>query len=161
MNIESTSSNGSFTFYNNGVSISSLQFIKWYSKEAEIKYLDSTIKIMQDGFWGTKYKIEKDEQNVGKITMNWKSDFLLEFNTSEKSLNYTLKCKGFAKTRFELHDDKGNIIIILHSNMNWKKFNYNYEVEVNTITDDYDINELISYCGYAANLYLAMMAGAV
>ena len=77
----------------------------------------------------------------------------------EKS--YLLKAKGFWKHKFELIDESENLMLVMEPKMS-RTGGYDYKTEtvINNLNKDQSV-ELLTYCGFGANLYMTMMSGAI
>lgn len=163
MLIKSTSSKGDFIIEDNGIQKIELQYKKWFSSYAKAVYDNSIIEIKPQNIWCSKFDIYIDEKDIGDIIFNWKGNMIIRvINENNLENNYILKFKGLWKSSFKLENENGDVLLILKPSLNWKKLNYNYDIEI--IANYYDEKELMKlliYSGYSANLYMSMIAAAV
>ena len=158
MKIESTSANGNFEIKNNGKKLLELTYSNWFASNAQTSFNSINIEIKPKNIWQNKFDILKNGIDKGDISFNWKGNVIIKLENENKVQNqYLLKAIGFWKLGFELIDEKENKILSLKPNFNWKKVNYNYEVELNNQEDCKESIELLIYSGFGANLYMTMM----
>jgi len=63
------------------------------------------------------------------------------------------------KGNFILEKENNQILeLILQPSINWRKLSYNYEIE--SISEEKQLTELLIYCGFGANLYMTMTMAA-
>ena len=158
MQIESTSASGNFEIKSNGKKLLKLTYSNWFASNALTSFDSNNIEIKPKNIWQSKFDIIKDGIDKGDISFNWKGNVIIKLENENKVQNqYLLKAIGFWKLGFELIDEKENKILSLKPNFNWKKVNYNYEVELNNQEDCKESIELLIYSGFGANLYMTMM----
>jgi len=140
-----------------------LKYQNWFSSKAYSKFEGNEIEIKPKNIWCSKFDIFKNKHDKGDIIFNWKGNIIIRIiNDEDKEYSYLLKSKGFWKQRFELINEKEDLIFILQPSINWRKLSYNYEIEsISNELGGKPLTELLIYCGFGANLYMIMMmAGA-
>jgi hypothetical protein len=96
-------------------------------------------------FWVAKFKITQNESETIKLKMNWKGNF---FITIENGIEYKFVSKGFFKSRTFLENQENKELIEISQKYNWKRWNYDYEIE-DSETPQFDLLCLIAV--YALN----------
>ena len=154
--IESKTSRGDFTLYENREPVLTMKRRGWFSVSNEMTYLGHFIEIKPRNIWGRKYDIFDNGRIVGEIIAEpffGGTDIVVE-GVNYKKHRFLLKRKGFFTGRFELYDAQGDFVLSLHPKFNWSTFSFNMNVAVGYWDeDDLDIYELLAYCGFAAFLY--------
>lgn len=156
MKISSTSGKGNFILEKENNQILEVKYKNWFSSIAYSEFDGNTIEIKPKNIWCSKFDIFKNNQDKGDLIFNWKGDMIIRITRDEnKEDSYLLVSKGLWKRRFELTNEKGDLIFILQPFINWKKLSYNYEIEsILNESEDKSVTELLIYCGFAANLYM-------
>lgn len=160
MKITSTSSKGNFKYEKNKEKIIELTFTSWMSNKATAIFKSEEIKFIPKNAWGKKYKISKNNEEIGSIVFDWKDIISISFKVQNQAeYSFKMMKKGFWKSRFELTDLKKNILITLQPKMNWKKMSNDYIINCeSSITKELYFDELILYCGFSASLLHKMMS---
>lgn len=159
MKIISSSGKGNFKLFENDEVICELKYKNWFSGKAETKISNSKIEIKPKNVWTSKVDIYKNEKSIGDITFNLKGYMVIRLeNANGIEFNYVLKNKAKWKLRFEVFNESKIHQFSLNSVNDWTKLNYDYDVEMAEYNLEFDIEELLIYCGYAANLYLAIIS---
>lgn len=163
MKLTSSSGKGDFVLVKEGQNIFELKYTNWFASKARAEWGEESIEIRPKNVWCSKFDIFKNDLDQGDIIFNWKGNIiirLMQEDGIEKS--YLLKAKGFWNQTFELTDEADNVMLLLAPSMNWKKLNYNYDVQqISAACEEERIHELLIYCGFGANLYMTMMATGV
>lgn len=161
MKIESVSAKGNFKLIDRETVIFELQYVHWFSGKAKTIYQYDTIEIKPKNFWTCKYFIYKNDKAIGDISFSLKGYMTIRLEIARgREVHYILKNIGTFKLQFELQNENKERLCLLTSINKWKKLNYDYTIERTAVSDPYDFNELLIYCGYAANLYLEMISAA-
>ncbi|OSS37859.1 hypothetical protein C723_3138 [Christiangramia flava JLT2011] len=79
-------------------------------------------------------------------------------NPNGKEFNFVLKNRSKYRVKFEVYNESKTLQFSLNSVNNWSKLNYDYNIELADINSEFELNELLVYCGYATNLYLAIIS---
>lgn len=163
MKLTSSSGKGDFTLVKENQKIFELKYTNWFSSKARTALGEEMIEIRPQNIWCSKFDIFKQDLDQGDIIFNWKGNIIIRLMQEEGvEKSYLLRAKGFWNQSFELTDEADHVILLFAPSMNWKKLNYNYDVQ--QISEEYDeqrIHELLIYCGFGANLYMTMMATGV
>ncbi len=130
MKLISTSGRGNFKIQKDDSDVLELTYKKWFSSQASKEFNGVKIENKPKNAVSSKYFIYKDQANKGEITFNWKGNITILLKDKQDNENrWFLKSKGFWKQHFELTDQSDNLILILKPTMNWRKMNYNYDIE--------------------------------
>jgi len=78
------------------------------------------------GFLVAKFKITQNDRETVKLKMDWKGHF---FITLENGIEYKFVSKGFFKRRIFLENQESKELIEISQKYNWKRWNYDYEIE--------------------------------
>ena len=155
--LESTDSRGSFRLLRDGAEQFQLQYQNWFSSKAETDFNDQQIMMKSKNIWMSKFDIFKDGVDVGDIIFNWMGHVIIRLTRADGSGEdeFLLKHRGVLSSQYELRTETDKHLLTLKAGFNWKKFKYNYDV----IRQDHDypdvvLNELLIYCGFAANLHM-------
>ena len=61
------------------------------------------------------------------MKINWKGNAVIRLMDGENE--FELQQRGFLKTQFVLSDKKGNGLMLIRPDFQWKTYNYYYELE--------------------------------
>ena len=161
MKIISSSGKGNFKLIKNNVEICELVYKNWFSETAKTSLNGNNIEIKPKNIWTSRVDIFKNEVNIGDITFNLKGQMVIRLiKPNGKELNYVLKNRAQWKLRFDIFNESDVHQFSLNSTNTWTKLNYDYDIEMKEYDSEFEIEELLLYCGYAANLYLAIIGAA-
>lgn len=161
MKIISSSGKGNFKLIKNDEEICELVYKNWFSETAKTSLNGNNIEIKPKNIWTSRVDIFKNEIKIGDITFTLKGHMVIRLiKPNGKEFNYVLKNKAQWKLRFDVFDESGVHQFSLNSTNTWTKLNYDYDIEMKEYDSEFEIEELLLYCGYAANLYLAMIGTA-
>ena len=111
-----------FQFLENHKIILELYYPRWWSNNAEIRYLGKQFKIKAKGFWQNTFIILKNGLEIGSIKLNWKQDSVISLKAKSKTeKNYHLYQESFWHTKFVVKANESSVLRI-HAKRNWKKF---------------------------------------
>lgn len=159
MKIKSISGEGSFRLIKNNQEICELIYNNCFSGIAKTDINGNYIEIKPKNIWRSKVKIYKNDKNIGDITFSLKGYMVIRLQIShETEINYVMINQSKSKLKFEVFDESENLQFTLKSKNNWNKLNYDYDIEMDRYNNEIWIEELLIYCGYAANLYLAIIS---
>lgn len=155
--LESTDSRGSFRLLRDNRERFVLKYTSWFSSKAITSCNDEDISIQPKNIWMSKFDIFKDGVDVGDIIFNWMSHVIIRLTRADGKGEdeFLLKHRGILSSQYELLTEKDHHLLTLKASFNWSKFKYNYSVE----REDHDfpdeiLDELLIYCGFAANLHM-------
>jgi len=159
MKIVSSSGKGNFKLTKNDKEICELVYSNWFSDEAKTVLNGNNIEIKPKNIWTSKVDINKNDNNIGDITFNLKSQMIIRLeNPNRKEFNFVLKNRSKYRVKFEVYNESKTLQFSLNSVNNWSKLNYDYNIELADFNSEFELNELLVYCGYATNLYLAIIS---
>lgn len=159
MKIVSSSGKGNFKLIEKNSEICELVYTNWFSEKAKTVLNGNNIEIKPKNIWTSKVDIYKNDTNIGDITFNLKGQMIIRLEKSNGTeCNYVLKNKAKWKLKFEVYNESETLQFSLNSVNNWSKLNYDYDIEIADFNSEFDIKELLVYCGYATNLYLAIIS---
>jgi len=159
MKIISSSGKGNFKLIKKDEEVCELVYKNWFSEKAKTSLNGNKIEIKPKNIWTSKVDIFKNESQIGDITFNLKGHMVIRLTKPDgNEFNYLLKNKGKWKLRFEVFNESEIHQFSLKSVNIWTKLNYDYDVEMADYNSEFEIEELLIYCGYAANLYLAIIS---
>lgn len=159
MKIVSSSGKGNFKLTKNDKEICELVYSNWFSDEAKTVLNGNNIEIKPKNIWTSKVDIYKNDNNIGDITFNLKSQMIIRLeNPNRKEFNFVLKNRSKYRVKFEVYNESKTLQFSLNSVNNWSKLNYDYNIELADFNSEFELNELLVYCGYATNLYLAIIS---
>lgn len=161
MKITSSSGKGNFKLTKNKEEICELVYNNWFSGKAKTVLNGNNIEIKPKNIWTSRVEIYKNKNKIGDITFNLKGHMVIRLTKSDgEEFNYLLKNKAKWKLRFEIFNESNTHQFSLNSVNDWTKLNYDYDIEMVDYNSKFEIEELVVYCGYAANLYLAIISAA-
>ena len=96
-------------------------------------------------FWVAKFKITQNDRETIKLKMDWKGVSTI---TMENGIEYKIISKGFFKRKYFIENQESKELIEISQKYNWKRWNYEYEIEDREIPQ-IDLLSLISV--YALN----------
>ncbi|WP_348661552.1 aminotransferase [Croceibacter atlanticus] len=159
MKIISSSGKGNFKLIKNDDEVCELVYTNWFSEKAKAVLNGNNIEVKPKNIWTSKVDIFKNKSQIGDITFNLKGHMVIRLEKENgKEFNYLLKNKAKWKLRFEVFNESEAHQFSLNSVNKWTKLNYDYDVEMADYNSEFEIEELLIYCGYAANLYLAIIS---
>ena len=97
--------------------------------------------------------LRKNGIAVGGMKMNWKGHIVITIQGSE----FILRSIGFMGRRYRIEDIGGSVLFHLRSKFNWRKMNYDHEIQDPTSSID---ALLVLLSIYAANQYIPAMTSA-
>jgi hypothetical protein len=159
MKMISTSGRGNFKLLRAEEEVFELEYKNWYSGKAKTRYRDQTIEFRPKNIWATKIQILKNDKDIGELTFTGKGEVAIKLTSpTGKKTQYSLKNRAKWKLKFDVVDEAGTVQLVLKASNNWFQINYNYEVDGGDYNSEFDVEELLIYCGYAANFYLAILS---
>jgi len=159
MKIISSSGKGDFKLYEKDQEVYELDYTNWFTGRATALYKGNSIELKPKNIWTSKVAIFKNDREIGDITFTLKGHMIIRTEKQNREdCSYVLKNVGNWKLRFELYDEADVLLLTMTSINNWTKLNYDYDIEFAEATLEMDVQELLIYCGYAANLYLAYIS---
>lgn len=159
MKIISTAVSGGFKLVNDKEEICELVYNNWFSGKAKTVINRNSIEIKPKNIWTSRVDIFKNERKIGDITFNLKGHMVIRLmKPNGEECNFLLKNKAKWKLRFEVFNESNSHQFSLNSVNKWTKLNYDYDIEMAEYNSEFAIEELIVYCVYAANLYLAIIS---
>lgn len=157
MKLISSWATGDFKLIVDGQETAALKYANWLSGKAKAVVKGDEIEIKAKGIWSSTFEIYKNGISAGDITYNISGNMIIRIvRTDGKELKYSLKNSGIWKLSFEVYNEDEQLQFSLITSGKWNKLNYDYEVEMADFDSEIDIEELLIYCGYATNLYLAI-----
>lgn len=126
-----------------------------FSYKAHIIIGDDEYQITPKGFFSTTNVVTKNGAEVANMQMNWKGHIILSFATGQE---FILKPTGTFMSKYVVEDKDQQKFILFDPDFNWSKFTYNYNV---TFDNKPQNILLVLLATYAANYYMAMMAGTI
>jgi hypothetical protein len=151
--LQSLNRKGDFVLLKNEIAIGSLTYKK-RSLNAKVNFEDKLIEIRAKTLWKRTITIYNNTSEIGGLTFNWKSHGVINLIDSEKNnVSFILKRKSFGK-RIEVYSaGKSLLFTMKRSKVNWKTFNYNYDITINLEVKYYSLEEILMYSVYTLNLY--------
>lgn len=157
MRIKSSAANGSFKVLERDIEVLQVKYKSVFSCKASSDYQGNIIEIKPKNKISGKYEIYKNGIEVGDISSKWNGSMIIRIiDANFYERNFILKAKGLMGTNFKLLDENKDTILTMDSGFSWKTMNYNFEVDWAHI--DFDVAELLIYCGYAAKSYFTKKA---
>jgi hypothetical protein len=153
--IRSTSAKGNFELLTEDDRLLyTVSYKNWFSGEANTEFDNSAYSIRSANFWQTQFDILRDDNNIGRISFNWKGEIIINYTSREgDEKEMLLQYKGVWKFRFVLSDRSEHEILAMVSF--WSKLKYHYDVSIidDTLSES-ETKELLMIAGYCANLYM-------
>ncbi len=159
MKISSSSGKGNFKLTKDKEEICELIYNNWFSGKATTVLKGNKIEIKPKNIWTSSVEIHKNESKIGDITFNLKGQMVIRLSKPNgEEFNYVMKNKAKWTLKFDVFDESDVHQFSLNSVNKWTQLNYDYDIEMAAYNSNFDIEELLVYCGYAANLYLAIIS---
>ncbi|WP_375324273.1 aminotransferase [Flagellimonas sp. GZD32] len=159
MKISSSSGKGNFKLTKDKEEICELIYNNWFSGKATTVLKGNKIEIKPKNIWTSSVEIHKNESKIGDITFNLKGQMVIRLSKPDgEEFNYVMKNKAKWTLKFDVFDASNELQFSLNSVNKWTKLNYDYDIEMERENPEFDMEELALYCGYAANLYLAIVS---
>lgn len=155
LKIESTSGRGNFQIKKGSLPMFEVKYTSWFSGHAQTRYKGASIEIKPGNFWHSKFPVTINGTESGVLVFHSKGYFSIELFVENHGATkvFQFKPKGFWKSHYLLLDEAENILMRLHPKWVWRKFSYDYEVELlDESLDEEFLTELLIYCGYACKV---------
>ena len=145
-----------FQLTENGQPLGELIYKSLLSLKAEIQLPNSEFyEIEHVGIFDSSIKVTKNGIEVAKLAMNWRGQIIFNFHDGQE---FVLKVKGLLGNKFIIENKNEENLIQLEPQLNWRKFNYNYDITLGNKPQDI----LLVLIGvYASNYFMASMSGAM
>ncbi|WP_167598203.1 aminotransferase [Leeuwenhoekiella sp. ZYFB001] len=161
LKLSSSSSKGDFKVLDGAKELCEVVYKNWFSSTAITNLKKSVIEIKPKNIWTSKVDLFKNDRNVGDITFNLKGQMVIRYiNPDRTEVNYILKNVSGLKLKFEVYNAEKQLQFKLICTSKCHQLSYNYEVEPEAFDKQTDLEELLVYCGYAANLYISIISAA-
>jgi hypothetical protein len=108
-----------------------LVYKNWYSSKAGI--LDSEqhlYEIVPVNIWKTSFEVKDGAKAIISFKRKWKGTTLLQTYFGFNDKEYTFRRKGLFNRRYLLTDKDDREMLVVRTKFIWKKFRYNYNIEV-------------------------------
>lgn len=110
-------------------------------------------EIISTDFWGRKFDISDDGQNIGKMGLKfWQEKLVIEMLENNEA--YVLKSHGFWSPGFVLEDQNGDEVLSLKEESSRGKVAYVVEI-INSKKIDIEIEKFLVICGYATDVIMS------
>lgn len=139
-------SNGSryfeITDYRNQL-IGKLEYTFWWPAKAKITVLDSyEYSALPTGFWRNSIGIFKNDLLYARLSPDWRGSLLWFF---ENGRSYVFKRKSIWNAMYILMDEDQREIAYISARFNWSKFNFDYQLEINSNMYDNEADLLLPF----------------
>ena len=134
-----------------------LEYGKWWSNNAEFRYLGKQFEIKAKGFWQNNFIITSNHREIGNIKLNCKQDAVISLKSKEKP--YQLWQETIWHSKFVVKSDENDILRI-HAKSNWKKFHPDFLLNIENTEKNEDLNLLIAISTFIINNRLKAAAAA-
>ncbi|MEQ8472451.1 MAG: hypothetical protein RIC35_14755 [Marinoscillum sp.] len=125
------------TLLKNDVAIGTLTFPKWHSSNAVLEIGQEKLELTQKSFWSSSYHVLKKGFSLGEIKMNWKGYIKIHLKDFNKRIReFTIKHRGVFKSRYEVVDERDNVIMTLFPEGSWNQMRYDYRIETSAGESD-------------------------
>jgi hypothetical protein len=155
LKIVSTSGKGNFQIKKGSLPMFEVKYTSWFSGHAQTRFNGDSIEMKPGNFWQTKFPIIRNGVEAGEMFFHSRGfiSILLFEERSGMAANFKFKPKGFWKSHYLLLDEADNEILRLQPKWVWRKFSYDYEIEmIDETFDEAFLIELLIYCGYACKV---------
>ena len=146
-----------FQILENHKIILELSYPKWWSNNAEFRYLGKQFEIKAKGFWQNNFIITSNHREIGNIKLNCKQDAVISLKSKEKP--YQLWQETIWHSKFVVKSDENDILRI-HAKSNWKKFHPDFLLNIENTEKNEDLNLLIAISTFIINNRLKAAAAA-
>jgi len=103
----------------------------WLSSKADIIDIDKqAFTIVPVNVWRTAYEVRKGEKLILSFRRSWKGNTLIQTFYGSNDEEYAFRRKGIFNSRFLLLDKDDREMLVVKTEFIWKKFRYNYNIEV-------------------------------
>lgn len=102
-----------------------------FSSKADIIDDDKQVfTIVPVNIWRTAFEVRKGEKSILNFRRRWKGNTLIQTFFGSNDEEYTFRRKGIFHRRFLLLDKDDRELLVVKTEFIWKKFRYNYNIEV-------------------------------
>ncbi|MAZ26026.1 MAG: aminotransferase [Cytophagaceae bacterium] len=158
--IQSSSIKSDFKLLHDGHEVTRLNYTSWFTGKAEALLNGQKIWLAPKNIWASRARMYKDDRVIGDITSTLKGFMVIRLEQDGVEKNYVLKNVGRLKLQLEVYNEQEVLQFSLATQRKWTKLNYDYTIEMGNFDAAVELDELLLYCGYAANLYLAVISAA-
>lgn len=109
-----------------GQELGMIEYRKWFSTSATITVAGTGYTLGGRGFWGTVTELKRGDRVLLEGRYKWKG--LSITDPKRPGQEYMLKLKGFFRSGYVLLDYKGNEVMSIESDFNWKSFKTSYSI---------------------------------
>lgn len=114
-------------FDENQIKIAEMNYLKWYSYDAEISTTKGTSSIKIEGTWSWNvFQYDVLGNKIREFKMGWKDFKIIE----NSGIEYVLELSSFWKYQFVLKNRAETGLVKLKPIFSWKSFDSIYEIEV-------------------------------
>lgn len=138
--------------------VADVVYKNWLTGKAQATVNNSLIWLSPKNIWTSKIRIIKDDEEVGEITFTLRGTMVITLEVNGKEINYVLKNVSKLKLELNVYNDAEELQFTMKSKGKWNKLNYDYKIKMADFNNAVDLDELLVYCGYTANLYLAIIS---
>lgn len=139
-----------FNYLEDENEVFTMKYQNLFSSKAETNINNEKFQIIPENIWQYSFKLIKDGQDIGTIKFNWKGHAIIELSSD---VSCSLKYKGILDTRFELKNDKEELLLTAKLKNNWDLRKYEFHLDVTEQTEKLDeYIPLIILTGYALNI---------
>ncbi|MBX2887351.1 MAG: hypothetical protein KF829_01740 [Ferruginibacter sp.] len=138
-----------------------LNYKKWYSFNADIVLANNRkYNLESKGFWDTTIELHDGLKTLLSFRMGWEGIIIETFFGEEEQV-FLLKLKGLFSNKFVLLNQDNEELMVAETIFNWRKLNFNYNIETPQNFDDSDKNSLLLLTVvHCINYYITIITAA-
>ena len=128
-----------------------LEYGKWWSNNAEFRYLGKQFEIKAKGFWQNNFIITSDHREIGNIKLNWKQNSIISLKSQDRTeKQFHLSQESMWHSKFVVKSSE-NEILRIHAKNNWRKFHPDFLLNIENNEENEDLNLLTAISIYLIN----------
>lgn len=131
-----------------------------FSSKADIIDVDKQVfTIAPVNIWRTAYEVRSGEKSILSFRRSWKGSTLIQTFFGSNDEEYAFRRKGIFHRRFLLLDKDDREMLVVKTEFIWKKFRYNYHIEVSdSVKRRQNFQLLITLMVYLCREYMSRQA---
>ncbi|MCB9046068.1 MAG: hypothetical protein H6550_08000 [Chitinophagales bacterium] len=124
--------------------VGTLDINSWWMHKASIATAAGmNYAVAPKGFWQTTFTISR--YDVEFVSIKARLGGRVHISFANENRGYTFRQKSFWGRTFAIYDEDGHEIAEIESGFNWRKWNYNYTIDVHGNTLDKEANQLLPF----------------
>lgn len=135
-----------------GAFLGKLAYDGWSTSKASITtQFAEFYDLVSKGFWSSYISVEKSGTEYAQLKRNWKGNIIIDVMGNDIPMDFLFRRVGFWGLSYQVEDQNENVLITVTQQFEWRKFNYDYYIEVNPQCTDIADEMMMLLAVYCAN----------